>query len=420
MSLYDEINTQVFEDSDKLRASYIPDDVIERNEQAKDVIAEIQPITMGSQPDHPFLIGQHGTGKTLVSRYVVDMTVDRIEELNEDRPQEEQIEPATAFINCESESTVYNVALKITNSLLPEGEEIKQGYSKGRLYDRMAEAIDQAGDVVLLILDEVGDVEGINSLFYQITRQGDSSLTGDTPLAVISTANEFTFEEKFDSDVLSSADTGAKVRFPTYNANQLRKIIDQRVDGAFASGAVEESGRARLAAIVAKRHNGDARHAMKVLMTAGKMATKEAGTTIDNEFIDRAADKLEEDVIREKVNSLPDTATHILTGFLINVAQEYPGKVDDKERTASGNESGIPGGDVLQSFAKVRNNLDLKPSSKPTYYRHLNLIEDSGLIRRQKKTGESWDYYWSEYPATQIAEAIINDSDCEVDAIAGY
>lgn len=422
MSLYDQINTKVFTDSDKLRASYVPDEVVKRDEQAQEVITQIAPVVRGNQPDHPFLIGYHGTGKTLVSRYVVQETLDEIESRNEERPPEEQLEPATAFVNCESQPSAYRVALRITNEFLPEDETINGGYSEGELFQKMAEAVESAGDVVLIILDEIGDVDNINSLFYQVTRQGDSAFSGETPIAVISTANQFTFEEKFDSDVLSSADTGAKVMFPQYNAPQLRKIIDQRVEGAFADDVVTESARAALAAQVASRHGGDARHAMKVLMTAGKMAMKEPDAVIDHDLIEQAADNLEENIVQERVRSLPDTATHVLTAFLHVLTDTHSEKIEsaDEHDGISGEEFSVEGVEVGKTFPAIRENLGYDVPSKPTYYRHLGMVEDSGLVRRQKMGGRNGDNYWPGYPAQRIATAILNDPDCRVKSIKGF
>src|SRR3989344_5282273 len=119
-------NNTIFRDKSLLQSNYIPDQILHREEQIKQIASILAPVLRGEKPSNLFLYGKTGTGKTLSINYVS-------EELQK-RPQ--------------------------------------KGLPTQAVYSKFIDMIDSEKQLIVLVLDEIDQaVKKISSDFlYNLTR----------------------------------------------------------------------------------------------------------------------------------------------------------------------------------------------------------------------------------------------------------
>ncbi len=95
-----------------------------------------------------------------------------------------------------------------------------------------------------------------------------------------------------------------EVVFATYSVEQIKKILEGRTEQAFVKGAVEDSA-LNLCSALAGREHGDARRAIDLLRVAGEIAEREQKTSINENHIRLARNKIEENKEVTALHSFP-------------------------------------------------------------------------------------------------------------------
>jgi cell division control protein 6 len=112
-----------------------------------------------------------------------------------------------------------------------------------------------------------------------------------------------TFKERLDPRVISSLGE-EEIVFTNYTVEQLKKILEDRIQLAFIKGAIEESS-VNLCAAMAGREHGDARRAIDLLRVAGEIAEREQSNIVKEEHVRKASQKIEEDKETTVLRSYP-------------------------------------------------------------------------------------------------------------------
>ncbi|MEK6829940.1 MAG: orc1/cdc6 family replication initiation protein [Nanoarchaeota archaeon] len=290
-------NNTIFRDKSMLQSNYIPDQILHREEQIKQIASILAPVLRGEKPSNLFLYGKTGTGKTLSINYVG-------EELQKRGQKEGAVKLRIEYLNCKLKKvsdTEYRILAEFIKKL--GGEVPQTGLPTQAVYSKFIELIDSEKQLVVLILDEIDQaVKKISSDFlYNLTRL--NSELSNTQLCIVGISNNLTFLDELDPRVRSSL-SEEEIVFPPYNALQLQDILSKRSEKSFKENIVGEGVIQKCAAFAAREH-GDARRALDLLRIAGELCERDRSKKILLKHIDEANNKIERDKILDVIISEP-------------------------------------------------------------------------------------------------------------------
>jgi archaeal cell division control protein 6 len=320
----------LFKNKVVLQQNYSPETVIHRVDQIEAIASILGPLLAGEKTSNLFLYGKTGTGKTLSARYVGERIEAKVNGTGNAHLK-------FLYINCKSKKvsdTEYRIIAELISLL--GGKVPSTGLPTDAVYSKFIEMIDEKKQIVVVVLDEIDQaVKKISDNFiYTLTRM--NSELKNAQINLIGISNSLTFMDNLDPRVRSSLGE-EEVIFPPYNALQLRDILTERANLAFAEGVLEEGVIAKCAAYAAREH-GDARRALDLMRVAGEIAAREHSPKVKLKHIDEANSKIEKDkmldiiesepaqfqVILYAIMSLANQKDHetIFTGDVYNVYQE--------------------------------------------------------------------------------------------------
>lgn len=138
-------------------------------------------------------------------------------------------------------------------------------------------------------------------ILYQLTRANERLEYGSLTLVGIS--NDLTFKEKLDPRVISSLGE-EEIVFQNYNAEQIKRILEERIQWAFLPNAVEGAA-LNLCAAMAGGEHGDARRAIDLIRVAGEIAERQRSGHVTTKHIREASQKIEENKEEASLASYP-------------------------------------------------------------------------------------------------------------------
>ena len=285
----------LFVNREALSPEYAPQHLPFRDAQTKAVAQILAPILRGSKPSNLLLYGKTGTGKTAVTRYVLD------------RLKAEANNPnlVLAYVNTRLADGEYRTLADVARflNLTKEKQIPLTGLAIGEVISRISDNIKSNKKKVVLVLDEIDYLVRLSGddILYAFTRSGERLSPGF--LALVGISNDLKFKEGLDPRVLSSLGEEELV-FPPYTVDELREILTERAKVAFRP-LVASQAAINLCAAMAGSEHGDARRAIDLLRIAGEVAEREGLRQIDDSCIRKASDKMEIDRVDEAIRSLP-------------------------------------------------------------------------------------------------------------------
>lgn len=285
----------VFFDKKALQSGYIPENVLHREEQTRQIANILAPVLGNDRPSNIFVYGKTGTGKTLTINYITQKLADAA--------KAENVPLKIIYVNCKlkrNADTEYRLVAQLAAEL---GKAVPAtGLPTGEVYGAFLRALNKQRGNYIIILDEIDQLvnkTGDNAL-YNLTRLNEAT---ESQISIIGISNDIVFVDTLDPRVRSSL-SEEEIVFPPYNAFQIQSILKQRAELAFKKEAFELGVIEKCAAYAARDH-GDARRALELLRVAGEIADRKGSKKITTEHIDEAEAKIDKDRIIDIVTTQP-------------------------------------------------------------------------------------------------------------------
>jgi orc1/cdc6 family replication initiation protein len=303
-----------------------------RNSEQAEIARAVEPLLEDEgHPRNLLLYGPTGVGKTAIIDYVVD-------ELKENMFLQEM------YVNCFDEET----KLDILYELLDKPLKIpKQGASVSEVKKELEEKVRENSSII--VIDEVDQISSGEILYYL-------SRFMETPVIMI--ANDPNVFGYFDSRVQSRMTDVKKVRMSNYSHDELRDILDRRIEFGLKDDAVAEE----LVSRIAEKSEGDARKAILTLKQAALNAEDEGQEEIKERHVEEAVEEAETEQ-REKNSDRLGKDQKILKQLLEEA--EEPKQMD-----------------YIYSEYKSSEEVD-SPRSKRTIRRYLKKMESYNFVESE-------------------------------------
>jgi cell division control protein 6 len=276
---------------------YTPDTLVGRDDELDEYHGALQPAIYGEQPDNIFLYGKAGVGKTAATRFLLNKLENNAEEY-------EDLDVRTEIINCDGLNSSYRVASNLVNTMRNPSNHISEtGYSRSQVYDLMWEELDEYGGIILIVLDEIDHLKD-DSILYQLSRARENENLTEARIGLIGISNDLTFRDSLSPKVRSSLCERA-ISFSTYDANELRAVLEQRKRVAFKDDVLTDDV-VPLCAAFGAQESGDARKALDLLLKAGDLAREENDQEVAEAHVRRGRQLLEREQVARGIADLND------------------------------------------------------------------------------------------------------------------
>jgi cell division control protein 6 len=355
MGLFEVLEDKIFAKRIALSSEYIPDKLISRELQLKQVASLFAPALKGDKPHNAFIYGKTGVGKTAITKYVLLELDQEVSKLN--------ARVRSTFVNCKQINTTTKILKRICNAVAPEVEIPATGLATSEYYDRLWKILNNFDGTIIVVFDEVDKIED-DGILYNLSRARENMDVTNGFISVLGISNDLNYKDNIDVRTLSSFGNKEFV-FPPYDASQLREILEDRASIGFRQGVLESEVIPLCAALAAQEH-GDARKALTLLEYAGEIAVEKGNSIITEAEVREAQERSEMDRIVEATKTLPMHEKIALLGIVSGGMKE----MDTNE--------------VYLNYHKLCEERDIKPLTKVRVSNFISELDMLGLITARK------------------------------------
>ncbi|MCW1291566.1 MAG: AAA family ATPase [Candidatus Rehaiarchaeum fermentans] len=356
--------SSIFKNKEVLLNDYIPNEIHFRNKEMTQLTTALSPILLGNNSVNVFIFGFSGTGKTLVTRKVVN---DLLEIGKQNNDNISCIIMNCRLDNINTEYRLITNLAKIFGAKLPD-----TGLSLASVYDKFFDSLNMNNKKdlkLVLVLDEIDYLILKDPLFlYNLSRIKEKY--DKLYLSLIGISNILNLKSRIEPKVISSLNP-IEIVFSSYSADEIKGILEERVKLAFNEGVVAEGVVSKIAAISAQEH-GDVRRAINLLRFSGELAQRKGESQISLEDVDLAYRESEKNIIEETIHTLAPQSKLVLLAIF---------NIIEKKKSDT-----IFSGEIYDEYIKLANKFGYR---ELTFRRVSDLIYEldyNSLIRIQLKS----------------------------------
>jgi len=220
---------RIFRDREVLRHDYLPEKLPHREAQIKTLGETVAPVLKGARCSNVFIYGKTGTGKTAVTKYVLQHLEVKAKELG--------APVKFCYVNCRLAGTEYRVFSVLCRNI---GISVPfTGLSVGEVFNRFKNGLDVSKKLLIIVLDEIDALIKArgDTLLYELTRINET--LRNSKVSLIGISNDLRLKEFLDPRVLSSL-SEEEIVFRPYDASELKNILSERAKLAFQEGALSD------------------------------------------------------------------------------------------------------------------------------------------------------------------------------------
>ena len=337
--------------------AFEPSSLPHRDHEVEALVRNLVDALNGHIPSNMLLYGVPGSGKTVVTRFVLGQLLDKGVEMGQ---------PVQTYeINCRNVDTKYRVVQTIASQLARRGDTPVPftGWPTDRVLETLIYRMDRATGVHIIVLDEIDNLvsRAGDDLLYNLTSL--NTVLRNARCCIIGISNDLHFTQQLDPRV-SSRLSQEDLVFHPYGALEIQDILNERVETGLREDVLE-GGVLELCAALAAQEHGDARRALDLLRISVQKAEQRAQARVDPKHVRLAQSQLEYDQVTPVLKSLPLHQKVVLFAIIMN------------EENGLRN---ISTGEVYRTYADACMKIGVEPLTPRRISSLLNELDTLGLI----------------------------------------
>ena len=358
-NIFEEILGQdsLFVDRRAFDHAFEPARLPHREHEVDSLVRNLVDALNGHIPSNMLLYGVPGSGKTVVTRFVLSQLREKGLEMGQT--------VNTYEINCRNVDTKYRVVQAIANQLSQRGDAPVPftGWPTDRVLETVVNRMSRVGGVHIIVLDEVDNLveKGGDDLLYALTSL--NTLLSKGRCSIIGISNDLNFTQHLDPRV-SSRLSQEDIVFHPYVATEIQNILSERASMGIKSGVLD-AGVIKLCSALAAQEHGDARRALDLLRISVQKAEQRTQKWVDTKHVRLAQSQLEYDQVTPVIKTLPLHQKLVLFSICLN------------EENGLRN---ISTGEVYRTYAEACSKISTEPLTTRRVSSLLNELDTMGLI----------------------------------------
>ena len=330
---------------------WMPNNLVGRDKELSELAGMFSHIEDHNSSCRSVITGPVGSGKTVLSKRFGD---DLLKHLEGKR------KISYAHVNCRNNPSTSQVLQQIAISL--DSGHPERGLSSGEIIQSIRRNLLSHNNHLLLVLDEVDVLVRRDNfdLIYKLLRI-DESQERKGSLSLILISQDSMLLKLFEPAIISRLGASNIIQLKPYDKKGLIQIIKQRADIACRSGSISEEILEKIGVMASE--SGDARLAIELLDSSIRRA-ESAGRgevlVVDVEQSLARSSSIEP----SQVDGLTKDQKLIMLGLCRRLKKS----------------SEINTGEAEKLYRVVCEEYETKPKSYTTFWKHLKLLENQGLI----------------------------------------
>ena len=378
--------------------AFEPNNLPHREPEVEALVRNLVDALNGHIPSNMLLYGVPGSGKTVVTRFVLSQLLEKGKQMGHS--------VQTYEINCRNVDTKYRVVQTLASQLKQRGDYPIPftGWPTDRVLETLIERMDRVGGVHILVLDEIDNLvaRAGSDLLYSLTNL--NTILKNARCCIIGISNDLNFTQELDPRV-SSRLSQEDVVFHPYGAQEIQDILQERVSMGLKNDSLE-GGVIPLCSALAAQEHGDARRALDLLRISVQKAEQRSQTKVDPKHVRLAQSQLEHDQVTPVLKTLPLHQKLVLFCIIIN------------EENGLRN---ICTGEIFRTYSQACMKISIEPLTARRISSLLNELDTLGLIMARnvsKGRGGRSKQVNSAIPKTIDSIKILSQNDPQIDEAA--
>jgi cell division control protein 6 len=378
--------------------AFEPSNLPHREPEVEALVRNLVDALNGHIPSNMLLYGVPGSGKTVVTRFVLSQLLEKGKQMGHS--------VQTYEINCRNVDTKYRVVQTLASQLKQRGDYPIPftGWPTDRVLETLIERMDRVGGVHILVLDEIDNLvaRAGSDLLYSLTNL--NTILKNARCCIIGISNDLNFTQELDPRV-SSRLSQEDVVFHPYGAQEIQDILQERVSMGLKNDSLE-GGVIPLCSALAAQEHGDARRALDLLRISVQKAEQRSQTKVDPKHVRLAQSQLEHDQVTPVLKTLPLHQKLVLFCIIIN------------EENGLRN---ICTGEIFRTYSQACMKISIEPLTARRISSLLNELDTLGLIMARnvsKGRGGRSKQVNSAIPKTIDSIKILSQNDPQIDEAA--